>query len=582
LGRKGGARGAEVVLAALVGAGCQVPCVDDGLLSMQHDRSCSQSAATTTASTSTSTSSPTVGSTGDGATSTDTTSTDTTSTGTTADVSSGSTDVAPSCLNDMVDGDETDLDCGGPDCPKCETGLQCAQDPENCSSDACNGSICVDPSMCTLPADVDLLSTPVDVLGVAVDVVGDINGDMIDDIVVSAPCIAARTFVVYGDPDLADGFDLETVAAGQGGYVITGAPKIRHVAPAGDFNEDGLGDFAVGDVTSGLAFIVFGRDVAEPVPALDFDTLAQSSAGIRFSGMNVGRGLAGGLDVDGDGKRDVAIGAPGITKDSVFVVSSDKSLVDVAVSDVGGAVAGFQITSSLNSSAGTSVALLPSVDGDALAEVIVGAPNFLGAAGRVFVVFGKADSATVDLDAPGPSFYSFGRTAPMEAYLGHSVAAAGDVNGDGLADVVAASMGGEVFVVFGREDPGHIDVDALGPAGFVIALSGGGGSEVTVGGGPDIDGDGLSEVFIGEPNASEETLWVVFGKSTTEPVLTSDIAAGVGGFALRLDEADADFAIDFGLGDPFGIGAATAAIGAPLWGADDGLLSLVTLGLCPS
>jgi hypothetical protein len=573
------------VFAALVGAGCQVPCVDDGLLAKQHDESCSQVATTMGASTSatslpstTALPSTTSPSTGDVSTSTDVL----TATGTTAEGSSGgSTGSLPTCDDDLPNGEETDLDCGGPDCPKCAAGFRCGGDRANCASNACNGLLCIDPVACTLPTGVDLLSSALDVLGEAVEVVGDINGDMIDDIVASAPCVSARTFVIYGSPLLTSGFDLEALESGDGGFVLTGSPKIGRVAPAGDFNEDGIGDFAVADGNSGVAFVVFGRTDPAPVMPLNFSMLAPEGRGIRFSGSNLGRGLAGGLDVDGDGKRDLVIGAPGFGEDRIFVVSSSAALTDVDVADVGGSVAGFQISSSQGGTAGRSVALLPSVNGDARAEVIVGAPNLLGGAGRVFVVFGKAGGATVLLDEETPEFYSFGATGQQEMYLGRSVAAAGDVNGDGLADVIAGSLTNQVYVVFGRAEPGHVDTEALGAAGFVISLTNGGGDEVSVNGGPDINGDGLSDLFVGEPHASQETLWVVFGKATTETVNTGDLEMGVGGFMIRLDEPDADFALDVGIGDPLGIGAATAVIGAPQWGNDDGLISLVPFGLCP-
>lgn len=577
------AGGSVLVVVALLAGGCAVPCVDDGFLSMQHSKSCAQDVTTGTTDGTATTGAPTT--TGESSTTnsaTTTTFTTTLTTGVTAstgDTSSGSSGSGASCFDWMVNGDESDIDCGGSICAGCPVGQQCAQDHYNCLSEACNGSICVDPVACTLPPGTDLLGTKFDSLGALVAVVGDVDGDGIDDIVASAVGSSVRMFTIYGAPALADGFDLAAVEAGQGGFVTVWNQPIDAIAPAGDFNEDGVGDFALGG--SGDAFVVFGRAVAPPVPKLDLDTLVATGKGARISGDSFGVALAGGLDVDGDGKRDLVIGAPGITQDNIYVVFSDKSIKDVSTADVGGAVAGFTMTSVMFSQAGTSVALLPSINGDALAEVLVGAPLAANASGRVYVVYGKADMAPIDLDTPGPGFFEIGPAAPKEQFIGQSVAAAGDVDGDGLADIVTTSPTNEVFVIFGKADDGDVDTDVLGAGGFRIVVSNGSGAPLQVGGGPDIDGDGRSEVLVGDPLNDPETLWVVLGKATTETVQTDDIEVGTGGFAIRLADPDSDFAKDFGVGDPLGIGAATAVIGAPGFQMGEGLLKLVTFGLCP-
>ncbi len=77
---------------------------------------------------------------------------DTTSTGgsdttsTTSDTSSGSTGMPPEgCLDKLLNGDETDVDCGG-SCPACADDLACLQDTD-CASGSCNGEVCV-PATC--------------------------------------------------------------------------------------------------------------------------------------------------------------------------------------------------------------------------------------------------------------------------------------------------------------------------------------------------------------------------------------------------------------------------------------------------
>jgi hypothetical protein len=568
--------------AVLVAAGCSVPCVDDGLLSMQHDQSCAQATMmlTTTGTLPSMVTLEPPPSTTLTTDLTDTTATTTTTgTATDSDSSGGSTGAAH-CFNDVPDGTESDLDCGGPDCAPCNPGFECDGDPNNCVSDACNsGVVCIDPQLCTLPMGIDLLFSPQDNLGAAVDVVPDVNDDGIDDILVSAWGASPRTFVIHGDPSLDSGFDFDALESGQGGFVIHGMPQVSAFAPAGDFNGDGIGDFAIGDGLADVAYIVFGRDDAPPVPPLQLPNIALEGGGVRFSGDGVGTSLAGGLDVDGDGQGDLVIGAPS-EPESTYVVFSRPGLTDHSAMDVGTTVEGFQITSQLIVS-GRDVALLPDLNGDGRAEVVVAAPNFLGETGRVFVVFGKDDFGKVDLNEDSPGFYGIGSNAVKLTYFGQSVAAAGDVDGDGLHDIIASTTDSEVFVVFGKAADGDIDIDALGAAGFKIVVSGGNGGFLSVGGGSDINGDGLADLLVGAPYINPQTLWVVFGKSTPGDVLTANVESGVGGFPIRLPGANAGFGESFGVGDPLDRGWATAAIGAPNFMADEGTIQLVTLGLCP-
>jgi hypothetical protein len=563
----------------LVAAGCSVPCVDDGLLSMQHDQSCAQATLTTTGTLpSMATLEPPASTTLTGDL-TDTTATS--GTATDGGSSGGSSGGVNTCFNDQPDGDESDLDCGGPVCMPCNPGFECDGDPDNCVSDACNsGVVCIDPQLCTLPTGIDLLGSPNDMLGAEVAVVPDVNDDGIDDIVVSAWGASPRTFVIHGDPALDTGIDLADVAAGQGGFVIQGMPMVTSISPAGDFNGDGIDDFAIGDDSLQLAFIVYGRDDAAPVPPLDLSTLAPSGQGVRFIGVGVGASLAGGHDVDGDGERDLVIGAPNFEFDTTYVVFSQPGLMEQDAMEVGTTVAGFQITAS-SASVGRTVALLPDVNGDGRAEVVIGAPSFLGGAGRLFVVFGKPDFGKLDLDELNPGFYAIGPTLQQELFLGQTLAAAGDVDGDGLHDIIAGTGGSDVYVVFGKPDGADIDTDALGAGGFKFVLAGGTGGYASVGGGGDVNGDGLADLLVGTPYADPETLWVVFGKGTPGDVLTADLEAGVGGFVIRLPDSDAQFGESFGVGDPLGSGAATAAIGAPGFMNGEGLIQLVTLGLCP-
>jgi Ca2+-binding RTX toxin-like protein len=174
--------------------------------------------------------------------------------------------------------------------------------------------------------------------------------------------------------------------------------------------------------------------------------------------------------------------------------------------------------------------------------------------GRIAYAFGDTSSGDADVVTAiwdPRSTVIFGANAGDQS--GHSVASAGDVNGDGYADVVIgarfANGGvGAGYVVFGTPSglPSSVDLAAVaaGSGGFVIQ---GGTANDNVGwwvaSAGDVNGDGFDDVIIGAPGTDRTggafdagAAYVVFGGNfgvTPAPVDLSDIAAGIGGFLIR-------------------------------------------------
>jgi FG-GAP-like repeat len=104
---------------------------------------------------------------------------------------------------------------------------------------------------------------------------------------------------------------------------------------------------------------------------------------------------------------------------------------------------GFKLSgAALFTSSGRTVASAGDVNGDGFADVIVGTTS----SNLSYVVFGQASGFAANIDLSSLD----GSTGFRLSGAGFSVNSAGDVNGDGFADVIVGNSGGTSYVVFGH------------------------------------------------------------------------------------------------------------------------------------
>jgi hypothetical protein len=325
-----------------------------------------------------------------------------------------------------------------------------------------------------------------DVFGASVASAGDVNGDGFGDIIIGAyqndagGTNAGRVYIYFGGPvvdDIADVVFTGTIPNNFFGYVVTGA---------GDVNGDGYDDVIAAapayNSFAGIAYIYYGGSSMDTIPDV---TVTGVNPGDSF-----GSSMAYAGDVNGDNFADVLVGAY-----DAFVNTAGKAYLyfgGVSMDSIADVVMNGEEVADVF---GASVSSAGDVNGDGYSDVIVGALNNDAAgmdAGKAYIFFGG-----LSMDAI-PDVIMTGSAAGDNF---GTVSLAGDVNDDGFSDVIVGAIrndaggtnAGRTYVYFGAANmdstadwifTGEAEEDLFG---LSVATPG------------DVNGDGISDIIIGAP-----------------------------------------------------------------------------------
>ncbi|MFA7379458.1 MAG: FG-GAP-like repeat-containing protein [Bacteroidia bacterium] len=334
-------------------------------------------------------------------------------------------------------------------------------------------------------------------MGYSVSSAGDVNGDGYGDVIVgvvkydNSQTDEGAAFIYHGS---ATGISSTVTTVLESN--VSGAYFGKSVSYAGDVNGDGYSDIIVGapnyanGQTDEGAFFVFNGSVSGLNTS--YSRMVESDQANGMLGISVS--FSG--DVNGDGYSDVVVGfygyTNGQTNEGAFMIYHG------GASGIGASFSCFVESNQASTFFGNAVACAGDVNGDGYSDVIIGALEYDNGQtdeGAFFIYHGTASglSTTAALMV---------ESNQASARMGQSVACSGDVNGDGYSDVVIGipfytsgqSNEGATMIYHGSST-------GIGGSPIITLESNFAGARMgtSVSSAGDVNGDGYADVIVGVP-----------------------------------------------------------------------------------
>ena len=356
--------------------------------------------------------------------------------------------------------------------------------------------------------------------GWSVSSAGDVDGDGLDDLFIGAfkndegGSDAGKAYLILG-ASLGGSSEIDLSLAD---YSFVGENSDDwagvFVSSAGDVDGDGLDDLLVGATgnddggsDAGKAYLILGASLGS-TSEIDLSLADYSFVGEK-SDDYAGRSVSSAGDVDGDGLDDLFVGAfnnddgGGHAGKAYLILGASlgsSSEIDLSLADYS------FVGEDSDDYAGISVSSAGDVDGDGLDDLFVGAFNNDDGgsnAGKAYLILGASLGSTSEIDLSFADYSFVGENS--DDYAGISVSSAGDVDGDGLDDLLVGasenddngSNAGKAYLILGASLSSTSDIDlADADYSFVGEYSDdyAGYSVTNVG---DVNGDGLDDLVLG-------------------------------------------------------------------------------------
>jgi hypothetical protein len=411
---------------------------------------------------------------------------------------------------------------------------------------------------------------------------------------------APHVLRIIGTPGDSAGFSLAVVPNGSG----PGKPAVLIGAPTAT-QANGVATGAVYVLTDPAAItqgaVRLGA-IGRPHGPRGYEIIGPPASHFGYTVANAG-------DVNGDGIDDFAIGAPLLSPTDdpsgsgiVYVVYGQRhphSFDVTRLGDPGTRDLGYRIVSDGIGTAGLALANVGDVNSDGRPDLAIGLPDVSAQqrvnSGGVTVVYGQTRDQTLNLATVGAAgnrqgFRIYGGVTDGRA--GTSVAAAGDVNGDGLDDVLLGvprlsdagrPRAGGAYVVFGSRTPRTVDLQKIGKPsnaqGFEIegaqgtsclGVPCGDEAGTAVAGIGDVNGDGRPDLLIGAPSATPSgrdlggAAFVVYGPAKPHTIDLARIGTHGDTEGFRIDGQHVEDELGTTIaGGSLGHGTREVLVGAP-------------------
>jgi len=382
---------------------------------------------------------------------------------------------------------------------------------------------------------------------------------------------------------------------------VTGLADVAF-ASGGDLNADGFADFVVSSGAHDSVYVIFGEDGIAPSGRVMLADLDGSNGFVinGVAGSETGESVSSAGDVNGDGVADLLVSAWNTNQMGVPGAGACYVIFGGATLGAGGSLDlaslnganGFVVHGSSDyHHIGTEVSIVDDLNGDAHSEIVVAAsfgdPGGRADAGQTYVLFGGVGvgaGGAIDVSTLNGTngFVINGVNSADES--GESLASVGDVNDDGVSDLLIGasladpngeSSGGETYVIFGTPGigaSGAVELAALdGTDGFVLLGEAAGdrsGSALAAAG--DVNNDGVADLLIGAPQADSASdpragrCYVVFGGNAIGSGGSVELAGldGTNGFTVSGEGAQNRLGKSVAAGDFNGDGVSDIALGA--------------------